>query len=133
MPHTEMKRAYLTIFLLLGLAGSAAAQSDELTLRPGQKGSAARGKVSVRFVLLAEDSRCPAGVACIWAGNAKVKVEVTIRRRAKKAFELNTGVEPRSVEFDGYRFKLIDVTPRPGEKATGPHAVPKVRISVTKI
>ena len=31
---------------------------------------------TVRFVEVVEDSRCPEGVACVWEGRAKIRVEV---------------------------------------------------------
>ncbi len=33
--------------------------------------------VSVKFVEVLEDSRCPTGTNCIWAGRARVKIMVT--------------------------------------------------------
>eukprot|EP00657_Telonema_sp_P-1_P004455 TRINITY_DN20311_c0_g1_i1.p1 TRINITY_DN20311_c0_g1~~TRINITY_DN20311_c0_g1_i1.p1 ORF type:complete len:118 (-),score=31.44 TRINITY_DN20311_c0_g1_i1:150-503(-) len=33
--------------------------------------------IKIKFAEVLEDSRCPTNVNCIWAGRAKVKVEVT--------------------------------------------------------
>ncbi len=34
--------------------------------------------VSIKFIEVLEDSRCPTDVTCIWAGRAIVRVEVTV-------------------------------------------------------
>lgn len=67
--------------------------------------------VSVKFVSLVSDSRCPADVDCVWAGNAKLKIELS-ERGAVKVFEVNTGLNPRSITFAGYELKIVALEPR---------------------
>lgn len=67
---------------------------------------------SIKFVEMVEDSRCPAGTTCVWAGNAKVKI--TVRQgRHSQTFELNNAVQPTVVNFAGYDIKLVALTPKP--------------------
>ena len=74
-----------------------------------------RSNLTVKFVSLVEDSRCPVGTNCIWAGNAKIKVEISNRGRNKQTFEMNTNLEPKGATYDGYQIELIDLTPVPKE------------------
>ena len=71
-----------------------------------------RSNLTVKFVSLVEDSRCPIGTNCIWAGNAKIKIEVS-KGRSKKTFEVNTNVGPKGATYDGYQIELIDLKPVP--------------------
>jgi len=32
--------------------------------------------LSIKFVNVAEDSRCPVGVQCVWPGQAKIELEI---------------------------------------------------------
>lgn len=60
------------------------------------------------FEEVLDDSRCPTGVVCVWAGNASVLL-------TSKEFEaaLNTAVEPFRVSQLGYSVQLIAVEPYP--------------------
>lgn len=129
-----MKTAILTFVIILSVFGFAAAQTEEtLTFRVGQQKQAGRGKLSIRFVSVLEDSRCPVRAVCVLAGNAKVRIEVSLRHRAAKTIELNTGIEPQTVKFEGYEFKLLSVTPRPGESGSGKPARPTITIAVKRL
>lgn len=129
-----MRTAILTAVILLGVCGVAAAQTEEtISFRSGQQKQAGRGKLNIRFISVLEDSRCPVRAVCVWAGNAKVRIDVSIRHRQKKTIELNTGLDPRTVEFEGYQFKLVSVTPRPGEGEAGKTSRPTITITVKRI
>ena len=67
--------------------------------------------VFVRFLDVLEDSRCPLDVTCVWAGNAKVAVELREQGKAANRIELNTTSDPREVFFGEYRVDLVRVTP----------------------
>lgn len=73
-----------------------------------------RSNLTVKFVELIEDSRCPEGTNCIWAGNAKIKIEVS-KGRSKKTFEVNTNLGPKGAAFGGYQIELVALTPVPKE------------------
>jgi hypothetical protein len=68
--------------------------------------------VRVKFVDLMEDSRCPTDTQCIWAGNAKLKVQLS-KNGKTKVVEMNTGMEPRAIRFEGYEIKITKLTPQP--------------------
>lgn len=72
--------------------------------------------LQIKFVAVKEDSRCPADVQCVWAGNAAVQVEVGIRGRGKRSLVLNTNNRPSldgENQYRGYKFKLVDLNPYP--------------------
>jgi hypothetical protein len=49
---------------------------QEFKLKVGESAKALREGLKVEFDSVAEDSRCPRGVTCIWAGNAKILLKV---------------------------------------------------------
>lgn len=73
-----------------------------------------RSNLTVKFIELVEDSRCPEGTTCIWAGNAKITIEVS-KGRNKETFEVNTNLGPKGATYDGYAIELIALTPVPKE------------------
>ncbi|MEO6052364.1 MAG: hypothetical protein ABIP78_13685 [Pyrinomonadaceae bacterium] len=111
-----MKIFILTIVAIFGITSVASTQRIEtLTLRVGQERAADRGNIKVKFISVIEDSRCPINARCIWAGNAKIKIAVSKGRSAAKTYELNTGLDPHSINAYGYEIKFVDLTPYPGE------------------
>lgn len=70
----------------------------------------------IKFISVKEDSRCPADVTCVWAGNAAVQLSVSLRGRGSKTLTLNTSKSlPASGEnqYRGYKFKLVELSPYP--------------------
>lgn len=72
-----------------------------------------KNKLTIKFVSLVEDSRCPTDVQCIQAGNAKITIEVCGGKSAAKTFEINTNLQPQTVSYGGYEIKLTDLNPKP--------------------
>ncbi|MCI5222765.1 MAG: hypothetical protein D3924_08870 [Candidatus Electrothrix sp. AR4] len=70
--------------------------------------------LTVRFVSVTSDSRCPTGVQCAWAGNAEVELELT--GSATETVRLNTGAQfPRTELYQGYSITLLELKPYPTE------------------
>ncbi|WP_436501021.1 hypothetical protein [Actinokineospora sp. HUAS TT18] len=60
---------------------------------PVDKGGSVRlstGDVTVAYQELVEDSRCKPGNVCVWEGDAKVKVAVTVAKMAPQVLELHS-------------------------------------------
>lgn len=77
----------------------------------------------IKFVAVKEDSRCPADVQCIWAGNAAVQLDVSIRGRPGKSLTLNTNSRSSPADDDqyhGYKLRLVDLSPYPRQNQKGP-------------
>ena len=70
-------------------------------------------KMTIKFDSLVEDSRCPEGTTCIWAGNAKIKVTVKMRGSQAKTFEMNTNLGAKGETYEGYAINLESLTPAP--------------------
>jgi hypothetical protein len=125
-----MKKILLTIILILAATGLAAAQ--QVSLRQGGTVTAAKG-LSIRFAEVLDDSRCPDGKVCVWAGNAKVSLTLSIKRKRGKKVELNSNLEPTSIEYQGYRIKFVSLTRRPTEPGRMMMVRPELVLQVTKI
>jgi hypothetical protein len=84
------------------------------TLEPGRGGAyLARyqpANWNLEFVRVVQDSRCPKGVECFWAGDGELEFRA-YRDREQKLFRLHTGLEPRAVVVLGYRLKLTQLDP----------------------
>ena len=60
------------------------------------------------------DSRCPIGAACIWEGNAQVKLQVLQSGKSTSTFWLNTHISYLTDTLvNGIRYELIDLLPYP--------------------
>jgi hypothetical protein len=71
-------------------------------------------QMSVCFDSVLNDSRCPTGVYCIWAGNAVVRFKYEKYNDKHIVFCLNTNSQFTSDTIvDGYKFTLIGLSPYP--------------------
>ena len=139
-----MKKVVLTILITLVVAvGVIAAQktvaiqnvtqkTGDASLRVGESKRLATG-LTIRFIEITDDSRCPRGTTCIWAGNAAVKVSVSIGRKPAKEFTLNSNLTPRSVDYEGYTIAFVSLTPKITHTDAPASARPLLAVSVTKI
>lgn len=110
---------YALLLLLVACSGRnpvdppvTAVLGEPVRVRLGQEVVMSSPAASIRFIAVPEDSRCPADVVCVWAGNARVSLRV-MRDRVDTTVELNTTVEPRAVLVSGLRIALEGLTPRP--------------------
>jgi hypothetical protein len=61
------------------------APGGAVELAPGGRITVAQTDAVLRFVRVVEDSRCPAGVDCFWAGRAVVELDLSQVERARHA------------------------------------------------
>jgi hypothetical protein len=111
-----MKTIFLSLILMLvfGSVLQAEAQTAErVALRVGKQKKLSRSKLTIKFVSLVEDSRCPKGTNCVWAGNATIKVKVSNARGESQIFELNTNLGAKGDTLGGYAINLESLTPHP--------------------
>jgi hypothetical protein len=88
---------------------------SELKLSPGQAVAVAGTKLRIKFIAVESDSRCPTDVACVWAGNAAVKLQLSGLGKTRSV-TLNTSQAGQFVSetiYQGYKVKLVDLSPRP--------------------
>ncbi|MAP81708.1 MAG: hypothetical protein CL526_11545 [Aequorivita sp.] len=81
--------------------------------------------VSIKFIEVLEDSRCPTGVDCIWPGNAKVKTQVTANGNTEEILltfgEVRQGQEKNTVLYNAKNFAIngVKLTPYPTSETAG--------------
>ena len=109
------------ITLLVGCDGAlsdaeSVALDRAFELAPGQEVRVDGADLTLRLIQIAEDSRCPADIACVWEGNARAVLEV-VRDDEERGIALNTSHDPRvgphAAEIGGYRIELLDLSPPP--------------------
>jgi len=111
-----MKNLVLSLILTLAFGSLLPAEAQtkqRINILVGKQKQASRSRLTIKFVSLIEDSRCPEGTNCIQAGNATIKVMVSKRGGESKTFELNTNLGPKGDTFEGYAINLVSLTPTP--------------------
>ena len=110
-----MKKFHLLLALFAGfLFNTATAQIDaqynfgeSFEIGNEERASFGKDNFSVMVAELIEDSRCPAGMNCIWEGH--IKLRLTVQKNDKvydKEITLRAG-RSATVEVDGYVVKLL--------------------------
>ena len=85
----------------------------EFEIKVGETISIRNEGLKITFTNVAEDSRCPQGVTCIWAGNGKVVLKLGKARRRSNTISLNTTLDPKHDVYQGYEVKLVSLAPYP--------------------
>lgn len=122
-----------------GLAASSAAapMSDAVTYTVSvglaRPATLAPERLTLRLTGV-QDSRCPVGAACLWAGHAAVTVSVSRPGTAAQSVVIGTAA-PANLNLPGeatlgpYTFALRELTPRP----TAAGGVPLSRYTATVV
>jgi len=106
----------LTIILGLLLISACARTENEVslgqefTLAPGQSATVKNENLSIKFLSVTTDSRCPQGVTCVWAGEARCEVEITHSGTAFPLTLTQSGLSgPARADFQSYEitFNLL--------------------------
>jgi hypothetical protein len=111
-------RAVFVLYCLILMTGCDEAQTaptsrldSEFTLAPGDARRIEDASITVRFVGVSGDSRCPADAICVHGGSASVNITVT-SGLSSQAHELRTGdLEP--VVHNGVTIALVQLSPYP--------------------
>ncbi len=94
-------------------AGNEVGLGKEFTLATGQSAAIAGEKLSIKFVEVISDSRCPQGATCIWAGEASCLIEITNSESTYRKVLTQPGLsEPSQTDFQKYEIKF-DLQPYP--------------------
>lgn len=89
-----------------------AALGDTVVVDVGATARFEAAGVSVTFVVVAGDSRCPLNVTCVWQGDGEVVLDLR-SEGAERRVVLHTGVDPRATEFGGVIIELVGLSPEP--------------------
>lgn len=69
------------------------------------------GDLQIRFIGVPEDSRCPLDVECVWAGNAKIVLGVSLKDSDETVITINSTVDPQEALYAGYRIRFVSLKP----------------------
>jgi hypothetical protein len=83
-----------------------------VVLGPGQSAPIAAAAISLRFLGVGSDSRCPADASCVQAGSARVDVQVTFVTGGAQIVGFETA-DPQPVRFGSLTLTLVQLTPYP--------------------
>ncbi len=96
-------------------------------LKNGESRGIKGGSDKITLKSVDEDSRCPEGAQCIWAGQAVVTICIN-RNEVKATFP--GASEPKPVSLGGYSIVLESLNPRP---VMGQEIDKKAYVAVLKI
>lgn len=112
-------RWVLPITLGLLLVFGCAAPADEVnldqqfTLSPGQKATVVGENLTIKFIKVTGDSRCPTGVQCIQAGDAKSQIQITYSGKTYSGTFTQLGNSgPATTSFENYEI-VFNILPYP--------------------
>jgi hypothetical protein len=86
---------------------------EEFSMKTGQEVVLKEEKLRIRFRSVPQDSRCPTGVVCGWAGNGEVLLEVVRKNKRQVVTKLNTLLEPKEIAYKGFKIRLVALNPYP--------------------
>jgi hypothetical protein len=73
--------------------------------------------LSIQFLRLLEDSRCPRNVTCVWEGQARVQIQIQTDTDATQTIELSSNPNltdsKTAYETSGYRIEFLKLEPYP--------------------
>jgi hypothetical protein len=81
------------------------------TLAVGQSGVFADENLSVIFVRVVDDTRCPIDAMCVWAGDATMAVYARKVGKAAKTLNLTLSGNAQPVEYEGFGFRAQHLLP----------------------
>jgi hypothetical protein len=112
-------RLFAAVFCLLTVTGcyrdsptSPGPIDQRVTLAPGVSTTVDAAGVSLKFIGVSGDSRCPGDAICIQGGSATVRVEVTNTSGARQDVTFETGnLQP--VSYATLTLELVELAPYP--------------------
>lgn len=84
---------------------------DTVALRVGESARLQPLGTVVSFVTVLEDSRCPAGVTCVWAGNVRAAMMAWENAGAATRFDLASNGEPWKATVGAVELRIVGVRP----------------------
>jgi hypothetical protein len=88
--------------------------NEELSLHIGQTARITEENLTIEFIEIVEDSRCPRNVTCVWAGRAVVKTRIAADGLAQELLLTQPGLTDEYSEEYVQRYQLsYSVLPYP--------------------
>ena len=130
----KYRHALVALLLIVSLAACksagapvshAASLDQEVELAPTEQAVFDAHGLSVEFVRVLEDSRCPTDATCVWAGEVKVQLSIRIGTAAAEQQEVTVG-QPATVG----EFQLLIVKVQPERVSTREISAEQYRIAL---
>jgi hypothetical protein len=102
-----------------------------ITLAPNQKVVIKADSLEIRMVKIVNDSRCPKGANCIWAGEVSCQIEISYQNQTKIMVLTQSGGSDATSSFLGYTI-AFSVEPYPELNKTIKDADYRLKLTVTK-
>jgi hypothetical protein len=91
--------------------------NQQIRLSGGQTAVISSEGLTIKFEEVTNDSRCPTGVTCIWAGEAKCQTTITLNGASSPLVLTVTGSSDSPTVFEGFTF-TANVEPYPQAEKT---------------
>jgi len=109
---------------------------ERIDLSEGQQKILKEYPLQIKFNRIVEESRCPKGIDCIWAGVAVAEIEITEKTEKPILLNLATmGLQARSYQksanIKGYTVALENVAPYPTAELGGQDLKGNYKIVIT--
>ena len=85
----------------------------EFDLQYGKKAVVGTENLYITFKDVLEDSRCPTGYRCFWAGNGAVLLKIEKSNSDILIDTVNTTLEPQNLYYQNYNITLKNLKPYP--------------------
>ncbi|SDQ68628.1 hypothetical protein SAMN05421664_2165 [Chryseobacterium soldanellicola] len=110
-------------------------EGDIIYLNEGENRFLKEYEMNVTFKNISEDSRCPKGVSCIWAGVAVAQIEVMGTTTRPMVLNLATTDNEgrnyhKSAQYNGYSISLAEVTPYPESQDGAKALIGKYKVGI---
>ncbi len=107
------------------------------TLGTGQTAFFRKNELIVQVAGVAEDSRCPVGVTCVWQGQVRLVASITTQNEQNDSLELvyqeGASADVNSRACDGFRIAITKVSPAPKEGEVIEKEDYRISMKVTKL
>ena len=104
-------KLFLILFIFI-FSCTESTSSNYLTINSSSFSNVADGKLYIKLIEM-NDSRCPKGAVCVWAGTAAMKILIgTSIENAEEKF-IETNGKDSIVEYGNYIIKVNNVDPYP--------------------
>lgn len=104
----------LILILPVAIAADPPSAKTPFTLKVGESKVVEDLRVTVGFISVPSDSRCPSSVECVWEGDAAAFMWLQASGSERTEFDVHTSMQfGRSRVVDGFTVMLVAVAPYP--------------------
>ena len=81
---------------------------EEFFLKYGETKQIQGENLSLKFLNIGDDSRCPLGTVCRWEGNFEIILKIF-----DQDFSVNTNLDPKVIYYNNFNIRLVSASPYP--------------------